>query len=185
MGLFSKLKALIRKPFSNLFNRSSPLSPDPEEVMEEPEQLDDFTDEYEQSPFEEPPDISDLAQQSFEESMDYSVDPTDSFLSWDGQILDQYEEMLDSLVSGGYVSDFTNEESRKEFLRFLESDFWKYNKEYLPPSGDTFERVQDAIEHGAKVSDLENEFLEWEMDESYDHDEGEGLQTLWTGWYEY
>lgn len=66
------------------------------------------------------------------------------------------ERTLQGLERAGVIDEFTSAGTRREYLRFLESDVWKDNKKYIGSGALT--TAQQAIEDGAKVSDLVDAF---------------------------
>lgn len=169
MGLFSKIFNAITAPFRGIFHR------------EKPQNLDEVKDEidYEEEPEELPEEIPEPPD-NFEEPWepeDYFIDELDRFETWDGHILPQYEDMIDEMVSNGHIGAFSSEDAEKEFLRFLGSDFWKSKKQYIY-TPEVMQQIQDAIENGAKVSDLTQAFYEFEAWQ----DEEADFEEFWQGW---
>lgn len=172
MGLFSKIFNAVTAPFRGIFNRERPSNFD---------ELQDLEEEAEEEQWVEPeepelPEHPDNFEEAWEPE-DYFADSIDRFLMWDGNIMPQYEEMLDTMQKNGHIHGFSSEDSKKEFLRFLQSDFWESKKSYVY-TPELMQNVQDAIENGAKASDLTNAFLEYEawQDEEADWEE------FWQGW---
>lgn len=174
MGLFSKIFNAVTAPFRGIFHREKPQNLD--EIKEET----DYEEPEEELPApEDIPEPQELPD-NFEEPWtpdDYFVDELDSFLMWDGHIQPKYEDMIETMVSNGHIKPFTSEDAEKEFLRFLGSDFWESKKQYIY-SPELMAQVQDAIENGAKVSDLTQAFYEYEswQDEEADWEE------FWQDW---
>jgi hypothetical protein len=176
MGLFSKIFHAVTAPFRGIFHRERPSNLD--ELRDLEEQAEE-EQPIEPEEIQEPSDLEEIPD-NFEDAWepdDYFVDEMDSFLMWDGHIQPMYEDMIDTMVSNGYISSFSSEEAEKEFLRFLGSDFWESKKQYIYTS-ELMAQVQDAIENGAKVSDLTQAFYEYEswQDEEADWEE------FWNDW---
>ena len=174
MGLFSKIFHAVTAPFRGIFHR------------EKPETLDDIKEEIDyEEPEDELPDFEDLPEpqelpDNFEDAWepeDYFVDELDNFLTWDGHIQPMYQDMIDTMIENGHIGQFFSEDAEKEFLRFLQSDFWESKKSYIYNAA-LMQNVQDAIENGAKVSDLTQAFYEYEswQDEEADWEE------FWNDW---
>lgn len=174
MGLFSKIFNAVTAPFSGIFHREKPKTLD--EIKEET----DYEEPEEELPapeeLPEPQEIPDNFEDAWEPE-DYFVDELDNFLTWDGHIRPEYEDMIDTMIEHGHIHQFSSEDSKKEFLRFLQSDFWESKKTWVYNAA-MMQNVQDAIENGAKVSDLTNAFYEWEawQDEEVD------VEEFWNDW---
>lgn len=174
MSIFSKIFNAVTAPFRGIFHREAPK--DLDEIKEET----DYEEPEEELPApEELPEPQELPD-NFEEPWtpeDYFVDELDNFLTWDGHIQPMYQDMIDTMIDNGHIGQFSSEDAEKEFLRFLQSDFWESKKQYIY-SPELMSQVQDAIENGAKVSDLTNAFYEYESWQDQEAD----WEDFWQDW---
>lgn len=174
MSIFSKIFNAVTAPFRGIFHREKPQTLD--EIKEETdyEEPEDKLPAPEELP--EPHELPDNFEDAWEPE-DYFVDELDSFLMWDGHIQPKYEDMIETMISNGHIAPFSSEDAEKEFLRFLGSDFWESKKQYIY-SPELMAQVQDAIENGAKVSDLTQAFYEYESWQ----DEEADWEDFWQDW---
>ena len=188
MSIFGRIFGGVRSVFENIFGRSNldkvediPKDlPDQEDIPEpqEPEGL--LFEELSEEPEPAREDyFDDVYEDLPEPEEDYYYDELEGFTDEFGQIKQEYMDMLDSLEEGGYVHTFQSDDDRREYLRFLESDFWNSKKQYIYTAG-TMQAIQTAIENGAKVSDLEQSYNDWMLFGDDDTD----IEDIWAGWSE-
>lgn len=188
MSIFGRIFGGVRSVFENIFGRSNldkveyiPKDlPDQEDIPEpqEPEGL--LIEELSEEPEPVREDyFDDVYKDLPEPEEDYYYDELEGFTDEFGQIKQEYMDMLDSLEEGGYVHTFQSDDDRREYLRFLESDFWNSKKQYIYTAG-TMQAIQTAIENGAKVSDLEQSYNDWMLFGDNDTD----IEDIWAGWSE-
>lgn len=185
MSIFSRFFGGVRSVFENIFGRSDldKIEDIPEDLPEdipgpqEPEGLD--IEEIPEEPTEPVQEdyFEDVYEDLPEPEEDYYYDELEGYTDEFGQIKQEYQDMLDTMEENGYIGSFDNDDQRREFLRFLESDFWESKKQYIYTAG-TMQAVQTAIQNGAKVSDLENAFNDWVLFDEGDED----IEDIWAGW---
>lgn len=181
--VFSGIRTGARSILEGIFGRSQPepVEDFPEELPEdipepqEPEGLDieELPEEPEQDYYE------DIYGDLPEPEADYYADELEGYTDEFGQIKQEYMDMLDTMTENGHIGEFQNDDQRREFLRFLQSDFWESKKQYIYTAG-TMQAVQTAIQNGAKVSDLEAAFNDWMLFDDDDTD----IEDIWAGWTE-
>jgi hypothetical protein len=181
--VFSGIRTGARSILEGIFGRSQPAPAEdfPEELPEdipepqEPEGLD--IEELPEEPEPEQDYYEDIYGDLPEQEADYYADELEGYTDEFGSIKQEYMDMLDTMTENGHIGEFQNDEQRREFLRFLQSDFWGSKKQYIYTAG-TMQAVQTAIQNGAKVSDLEAAFNDWMLFEDDDTD----IEDIWAGW---